>query len=149
MGPVGPRWDPCWPHEPCYQCSHMFMLWFPSTCCQQGMLPYVALNNVEYRMWGNNRAITGREWEWGRSTVHQFHLWWLCCRHWCLLSRWPLLLRKLHVGASHDYVLHTSSILFCCTLLCLVCLFFHIFVGEFTCITAYSNVMENLFVFFK
>ena len=19
MGPVGPRWAPCWPHEPCYQ----------------------------------------------------------------------------------------------------------------------------------
>ena len=22
MGPVGPRWAPCWPHEPCYQGSH-------------------------------------------------------------------------------------------------------------------------------
>ena len=20
LGPVGPRWAPCWPHEPCYQC---------------------------------------------------------------------------------------------------------------------------------
>ena len=19
LGPVGPRWAPCWPHEPCYQ----------------------------------------------------------------------------------------------------------------------------------
>ena len=19
LGPVGPRWDPCWPHKPCYQ----------------------------------------------------------------------------------------------------------------------------------
>ena len=22
LGPVGPRWAPCWPHEPCYQGSH-------------------------------------------------------------------------------------------------------------------------------
>ena len=19
LGPVGPRWTPCWPHEPCYE----------------------------------------------------------------------------------------------------------------------------------
>ena len=22
LGPVGPRWAPCWPHEPCYQGHH-------------------------------------------------------------------------------------------------------------------------------
>ena len=22
LGPVGPRWAPCWPHEPCYQGCH-------------------------------------------------------------------------------------------------------------------------------
>ena len=22
LGPVGPRWAPCWPHEPCYQGSY-------------------------------------------------------------------------------------------------------------------------------
>ena len=25
MGPVGPSWAPCWPHEPCYQCSYPMM----------------------------------------------------------------------------------------------------------------------------
>ena len=23
MGPVGPRWAPCWPHEPCYQGTYV------------------------------------------------------------------------------------------------------------------------------
>ena len=24
LGPIGPRWTPCWPHEPCYQgCAHL------------------------------------------------------------------------------------------------------------------------------
>ena len=26
LGPVGPRWAPCWPHEPCYQGHHLGML---------------------------------------------------------------------------------------------------------------------------
>ena len=35
LGPVGPRWAPCWPHEPCYQgcClnipSHCLNQWWP------------------------------------------------------------------------------------------------------------------------
>ena len=31
LGPVGPRWAPCWPHEPCYQGRLTFscvLLWF-------------------------------------------------------------------------------------------------------------------------
>ena len=27
LGPVGPRWAPCWPHDPCYRGSH---------CCRSG-----------------------------------------------------------------------------------------------------------------
>ena len=23
LGPVGPRWAPCWPHEPCYQGNYL------------------------------------------------------------------------------------------------------------------------------
>ena len=26
LGPVGPRWAPCWPHEPCYQSPHYWSL---------------------------------------------------------------------------------------------------------------------------
>ena len=26
LGPVGPRWAPCWPHEPCYQGSYVFLV---------------------------------------------------------------------------------------------------------------------------
>ena len=26
LGPVGPRWAPCWPHEPCYQGKHITCL---------------------------------------------------------------------------------------------------------------------------
>ena len=26
LGPVGPRWAPCWPHEPCYQGSNYVMV---------------------------------------------------------------------------------------------------------------------------
>ena len=25
LGPVGPRWAPCWPHEPCYQGMYAFI----------------------------------------------------------------------------------------------------------------------------
>ena len=28
MGPIGPIWDPCWPHEPCYQGS--WLIWAAS-----------------------------------------------------------------------------------------------------------------------
>ena len=28
MGPVGPRWAPCWPHEPCYQALFCPIVWF-------------------------------------------------------------------------------------------------------------------------
>ena len=27
MGPVGPRWAPCWPHEPCYQGQYVKYVW--------------------------------------------------------------------------------------------------------------------------
>ena len=31
LGPVGPRWDPCWPHEYCYKgCVH-----WANMCCYQ------------------------------------------------------------------------------------------------------------------
>ena len=30
LGPVGPRWVPCWPHEPCYQGYNQ--TWFHTIC---------------------------------------------------------------------------------------------------------------------
>ena len=27
LGPVGPRWAPCWPHDPCYQGSQALLRW--------------------------------------------------------------------------------------------------------------------------
>ena len=29
LGPVGPRWVPCWPHEPCYQGRDQQAKWWP------------------------------------------------------------------------------------------------------------------------
>ena len=29
LGPVGPRWAPCWPHEPCYRGYLIFMMGLP------------------------------------------------------------------------------------------------------------------------
>ena len=44
LGPVGPRWAPCWPHEPCYQRCHNRTV----------KLYYLGHMNPSYRMmlWG-------------------------------------------------------------------------------------------------
>ena len=39
LGPVGPRWAPCWPHEPCYQgCSEDIVITPASTKLKGGIL---------------------------------------------------------------------------------------------------------------
>ena len=37
LGPVGPRWAPCWRHEPCYQ-GCLFMAWLSSLPGHQGKM---------------------------------------------------------------------------------------------------------------
>ena len=32
LGPVGPRWAPCWPHEPCYTMTSYLTYWSNFTC---------------------------------------------------------------------------------------------------------------------
>ena len=39
LGPVGPRWSPCWPHEPCYQGKFQYDMIYHS-------LPKHDLSNV-------------------------------------------------------------------------------------------------------
>ena len=38
LGTTGPRWAPCWPHEPCYQgCYHIVELsWYQLICSRTG-----------------------------------------------------------------------------------------------------------------
>ena len=56
LGPFGPRWAPCWPHEPCYQGTHALPLfgcnprqqifigptWGPLGSCRPQMGPMLA-----------------------------------------------------------------------------------------------------------
>ena len=52
MGPTGPRWAPCWPHEPCY----LLMLWFLASPCHPekykywlyGVLIYCICKSLSY-----------------------------------------------------------------------------------------------------
>ena len=57
LGPVGPRWAPCWPHEPCYQGSDAMLgtlLWVSKYTCRRTvwyrlspcMILWLALRNV-------------------------------------------------------------------------------------------------------
>ena len=39
LGPVGPIWAPCWPHEPCYQWTIVMVIWWRTTA-------YVRLCNI-------------------------------------------------------------------------------------------------------
>ena len=34
LGPLGPRWAPCWPHEPCYHGGQIDMPMFKSSLCK-------------------------------------------------------------------------------------------------------------------
>ena len=66
LGPVGPRWTPCWPHEPCYQgydliqcCSSPAVLWIPPGCVE-GLSQLLASVQVYYtlRQRQNGRHFT-------------------------------------------------------------------------------------------
>ena len=48
MGPVGPRWAPRWPHEPCYQ---GYVVWFSAAIRK-------AVRNVKYHCHQQERILT-------------------------------------------------------------------------------------------
>ena len=43
LGPVGPRWAPCWPHESCYQGGSLYIGWFPMLRWRRHMEHFSAL----------------------------------------------------------------------------------------------------------
>ena len=57
LGPVGPRWAPCWPHEPCYQGPHSL----PSKV-NYGVSSMRRLKKNDYRKTSNiSRTLVGNK----------------------------------------------------------------------------------------
>ena len=56
LGPVGPRWVPCWPHEPCYQGR---LLETTITQITDVSLCLNALNNIDGRLCQQSRKASG------------------------------------------------------------------------------------------
>ena len=96
LGPVGPRWAPCWPHEPCYQgydliqcCSSPAMLWIPPGCVE-GLSQLLASVQVYYtlRQRQNGRHFTDDS----QTTFSNVFSWMKMYEFW-LKFHWSLFLR--------------------------------------------------------
>ena len=69
MGPVGPRWAPCWPHEPCYASPEGVVFFFGSVCASVfnawGAVVFTDINStifngVFWSMGGYMRLVIAR-----------------------------------------------------------------------------------------
>ena len=81
LGPVGPRWAPCWPHEPCYQGSSNinFPLWLAK--CTGYYELYQNETQYRRRQHGNNKSAAGQE----HFKVSAMHFIWSL---WQIVSPW-------------------------------------------------------------
>ena len=91
----GPRWAPCWPHEPCYRGTH-FHEYFGNPCPFISALWYVekciqCFNNV-----GENALINVAKWH--LFSTGLLHCSWTCKIIW-YLSKWcqPDSCRTFHI----------------------------------------------------
>ena len=59
LGPVGPKWAPCWPHEPCYQGVYRIALAARVICRNsRGDCPFVALHSTDLTVGGSEGGFS-------------------------------------------------------------------------------------------
>ena len=107
LGPVGPRWTPCWPHEPCYQghCASESTL---MNICRH--IPVIG-NHRELQMWANQRkaiqmwnvvGIGVQYMKYGHNSLYRV------CAIWQLGRFYPYQSRLLHKHPSVSEVTSAS-----------------------------------------
>ena len=83
LGPVSPRWAPCWPHEPCYQGAHNHELIGPWSTFHYWFFL------LHFKFLGNVAVLKFSIW----SSDHNQYLYMLrqhSCYAMCIISFWSL-----------------------------------------------------------
>ena len=64
LGPVGPRWTPCWPHRPCFQ--GLYGLWLTGWCWEWAII------RVNLLWWPNGQTLQYRSKYilWLKNSIH-------------------------------------------------------------------------------
>ena len=89
LGPVGPKWAPCWPHEPCYQGCH-----YMNRCCPRSVSPYgMAWPQCVTRIYISKQLIIGIScilWPFHFRSYFSLHIVQLCSKSVHAFSFWLL-----------------------------------------------------------